>query len=523
MLTEKQIEQNKKNLTSVFEYADNHENMCMFTSLVTSTGEFFDVDVVATPCTDAKGNPYTDYYVTTRDMKTVEHMMQNDFRKECDADAAGIVASGRGKVIQPETGSPYCVMTSDAYIAYLSDYMQNFEAARQRDAMMKQKVYELGCSSAALSDNGKYISWQYGDAHKEVFGNSPQFGTGDQTDIRHGSVSCTFGPSIQPYDGNCKTTAVFTAEDVLTLPTLRDYCQIRNMHMLYGENVQGLAEPSYVCFTEPEALRELNPTLADWAKFEMAAGHDRMRSVPFVQTGCNDPSMLVHPEDNLSSRDRCRNAILTSNGQPVRFDAMTVNKTMGEFVCMVDTKQNISIEPHWIDNKPVKNPIVFHGKTSEMSKLLDAFDSVTMNQKNLDNALSAGYEFNGTSEQYAVAKTASPVERTYKLGKDSHGRVKFRGMALMNGTETEVTVNRKYGNHEFSDAEIKSLLAGDEITIQGFQTKTGVTTDVTGRLGVQQFQGRQFIGFTRTDMQAARRQPDGIDSIQVPEEEEQFS
>ncbi len=92
---------------------------------------------------------------------------------------------------------------------------------------------------------------------------------------------------------------------------------------------------------------------------------------------------------------------------------------------------------------------------------------------------------------------SSAKKRNYSTGKDSHGRMKVQGMANFGGMEQMVTFSATYGNHEFTSDEIQELLEGNDITINDFISPSGKTKPVTGRLGVQSYQGHAYVGFTR--------------------------
>ena len=63
----------------------------------------------------------------------------------------------------------------------------------------------------------------------------------------------------------------------------------------------------------------------------------------------------------------------------------------------------------------------------------------------------------------------------------------------------EVTINREWSGHRFTDEELEKLFAGEEIEIFGLVSKsTGKTYGVRGKLATQEFNGRKYVGFERT-------------------------
>ena len=61
-----------------------------------------------------------------------------------------------------------------------------------------------------------------------------------------------------------------------------------------------------------------------------------------------------------------------------------------------------------------------------------------------------------------------------------------------------VKFKRTWAAYTFSDEEIKMLLAGQEITIE-YQAKDGSTRTAKGRMAEQEYQGRTFWGFKKTE------------------------
>lgn len=73
---------------------------------------------------------------------------------------------------------------------------------------------------------------------------------------------------------------------------------------------------------------------------------------------------------------------------------------------------------------------------------------------------------------------------------------KERATGVWNGKQ--VSFNREWGGHRFTDEEVDALLAGDEINILGLVSKAGKTYGVKGKLSEQTYNGSKFVGFERT-------------------------
>ena len=59
----------------------------------------------------------------------------------------------------------------------------------------------------------------------------------------------------------------------------------------------------------------------------------------------------------------------------------------------------------------------------------------------------------------------------------------------------DVTFNRAFSGHRFTDDEVAALLAGDAITFQAVSTKTGAPYTAAGILAKQTYNGRSYVGF----------------------------
>ena len=62
-------------------------------------------------------------------------------------------------------------------------------------------------------------------------------------------------------------------------------------------------------------------------------------------------------------------------------------------------------------------------------------------------------------------------------------------------TGTEVRFNREWGGVRFTDEQVAQLLAGQEIEFDAVSRRTGNPYTARGKLEVQEYSGREFIGF----------------------------
>lgn len=381
----------------------------------------------------------------------------------------------------------------------------DFENVKKRDIELKKEL--LNDMAEDFSAGAGYrIKDDLVKRHEAVYGCEPRLSGNGTAFLSH----IAFGPDIKPVGGDGKSSAMFYAgSDGTPLPDVMNYCQLRNMHVLFGTEYNGSNSngDTYICFTEPDALvRDVNghksDALASWAKWQMSMGMDMMKNEHFLD---DNAIHVEHPEDNMTLHDKCRKAVDAAclNNSTVKFTGVTATRRPSDFEVTAGDG-NVSISMLTYDDKTLDKSVVFTSSESDVSQLINRFDEVMTYDAGVGSAIRDGYECHLGDCYLDEPVVTQQQDLSYKLGKDSHGRVKFRGMAMIDGKPTEVTVNKKYGEHEFDDAEIKQLLAGEEITISGFRTKAGTVQDVTGRLGTQQYQGRSFIGFMRTDLQARK-------------------
>lgn len=384
----------------------------------------------------------------------------------------------------------------------------NFENVKKQDIELKKELLnDMAEDFSAFSAGTDYkIKDDLVKRHEAIYGCEPRLSGNGTVFLSH----VAFGPDIKPVGGDGKSSAMFYAgSDGTPLPDVMNYCQLRNMHVLFGTEYNGSNSngDTYICFTEPNALvHDVNghksDTLASWARWQMSMGKDMMTNEHFL----DDNAVHVdHPEDNMTLHDKCQKAVDAAclDNSTVKFTGVTAARKPSDFEVTVD-EENVRINMLTYADKALDKPVLFMSPKSDVSHLINRFDEVMTYDAGVGSAIRDGYECNLGNYYLDEPVVTQQQDLSYKLGKDSHGRVKFRGTAMIDGKPTEVTVNKKYGEHEFDDAEIKQLLAGEEITISGFKTKTGAVQDVTGRLGAQQYQGRSFIGFMRTDLQARK-------------------
>lgn len=74
----------------------------------------------------------------------------------------------------------------------------------------------------------------------------------------------------------------------------------------------------------------------------------------------------------------------------------------------------------------------------------------------------------------------------------------------------DVSFNRVWSDHRFTDDECEALCRGEEISIFGLTSKKGTTYGVTGKLAEQTYNGAKFIGFERTGFANANSTASGI-------------
>ncbi len=78
------------------------------------------------------------------------------------------------------------------------------------------------------------------------------------------------------------------------------------------------------------------------------------------------------------------------------------------------------------------------------------------------------------------------------------GNLVERVPCMWNGKE--VSFKREWSGHRFTDEEVEKLLAGESVQIDAVKKDTGKAFTAIGKLGIQEFNGRKFVGFTPTEM-----------------------
>lgn len=87
---------------------------------------------------------------------------------------------------------------------------------------------------------------------------------------------------------------------------------------------------------------------------------------------------------------------------------------------------------------------------------------------------------------------------------DNSQKEKYTG--TWNGEE--VSFNRVWAGHRFTDKECEDLCAGLEIEVKGLKSAKGSTYGVRGRLSNQVYNNKPFVGFERTSFLSSDKVPD---------------
>lgn len=93
-----------------------------------------------------------------------------------------------------------------------------------------------------------------------------------------------------------------------------------------------------------------------------------------------------------------------------------------------------------------------------------------------------------------MAKNADAMRSTKGLSKVV---LKPKATGLYAPTGASVSFTKVWSGHEFTDAEIAKLLAGETISFQATSAKDGSPWQVTGALGESEYKGRRVFGFQR--------------------------
>ena len=96
-------------------------------------------------------------------------------------------------------------------------------------------------------------------------------------------------------------------------------------------------------------------------------------------------------------------------------------------------------------------------------------------------------------EDIATMKINSIAMRKDGIGMEQQANTKKKATGTWNGKE--VTFTAEWCGHDFTDGEVKRLLAGEEIEITGLTSKKGSSYGVRGKLTEQTFKSHKFVGF----------------------------
>lgn len=93
-----------------------------------------------------------------------------------------------------------------------------------------------------------------------------------------------------------------------------------------------------------------------------------------------------------------------------------------------------------------------------------------------------------------IKQNAANLRLDKRLAKMKAPKPKFKDKVRGNYLGKEISFNKTWGNHTFTDLEIQDLLANKEITFQA-AGKDGNRYPVSGKLAQQTFKGKQYYGF----------------------------
>lgn len=160
-----------------------------------------------------------------------------------------------------------------------------------------------------------------------------------------------------------------------------------------------------------------------------------------------------------------------------------------------------------ITNAKTKNPLLVEKKgkltmapVGETSYILlpgthigslDMTEKVMKQMKDIYNGVTNGDEYLHEIQQMIIDDIAVMAANGKNIVNNTPVREKYTG--TWNGRE--VTFNKDWSGHQFTDAECEALCRGESIEIHATSAKTGKEFICAGKLEIQDFKGRKFIGF----------------------------
>lgn len=130
------------------------------------------------------------------------------------------------------------------------------------------------------------------------------------------------------------------------------------------------------------------------------------------------------------------------------------------------------------------------GDLSMTEKLMSQMKDIAAGKLNPEVCLSE-------IQQLVKEDIVTMQENAKNAGVDNPVKEKEKATGIFNGQQ--VTFNREWSGHRFTDDEVQKLLAGEEIELLGVVGKSGKSFDVKGKLSEQTYNGKKFFGFEKTE------------------------
>lgn len=142
------------------------------------------------------------------------------------------------------------------------------------------------------------------------------------------------------------------------------------------------------------------------------------------------------------------------------------------------------------------SPIGVVGYQAAQGTMIGSVDGTKQIMKLAEDVKNGGSYIDSYNAFTEIIKNDVGVIRNMSIDLDSVGIPKEQPKVTVNGVwnGTEVVFNRVYMGHEFSDDEVATLLAGEEITFDAM-SKDGRPVKLSGGLANQEYKGRPFVGF----------------------------
>lgn len=136
------------------------------------------------------------------------------------------------------------------------------------------------------------------------------------------------------------------------------------------------------------------------------------------------------------------------------------------------------------------------GNVATTERLMQEMRDIAAGKLNPDDCLD-GIRQMVLDDMEIMKRNSVTMRKTLGVTEQKTQKEKYIGVWSVTGEE--VTFNREWNGYRFSDAELKELLAGREITIMGLKSSDGREYGAKGKLEEFDYKGKTYVGFNKSE------------------------